>query len=57
MAGGKNFVLFILLRSYAMFGIERHENLCFSPSFGIGALGFLPLSYDVFLKEINRRND
>ena len=32
MAGDKNFVLFILLRSYALFGIERHENLCFSLS-------------------------
>ena len=32
MAGSKNFVLFIMLLSYALFGIERYENLCFSPS-------------------------
>ena len=50
MTEGKNFVLFILLCSYALFIIERHENLCFSPTFGIIALGFLPMSCDVFFE-------
>ena len=58
MVGGKNLYLFILLSSYALFGVERHENLCFLPTFGIRALGFLPLSCDVFFfKENNMRND
>ena len=32
MAGGKNSNLFILLRSYALFRIKRHEGSCFSPT-------------------------
>ena len=32
MDGSKNFSLFIMLLSYALFGIERYENLYFSPS-------------------------
>ena len=32
MAGGKNSNLFILLRSYALFRIKRHEGSYFSPT-------------------------
>ena len=48
MIGGKNSNLFILLRLYAPFGIERYEVSYFSTTFGITTVGFLPLPCDVF---------
>ena len=40
VARGKNSDLFIMLHSYALFRIERHDRSCFSLTFGIKVVGF-----------------